>query len=215
MNFDIIIQAWPQLASGLGMTLLLSIAAIVGSTVLGLVAAIARWSRVPIVSQLARLYVEILRGAPVLIILLVVYFGAAYAGFHMDLLAAAIIGLSVYHGAYVAELFRSGIEAVPRGQWEASSILGISTAQTYASVILPQTGRVVLPPLVGQYISLIKDTPIAFVIGLAELVRQSQSIVDRVGQPATVYFVVAAIYFVICYPLSRWVRELEKRSAPA
>jgi polar amino acid transport system permease protein len=193
------------------MTLLLSVASMIGSTIVGLVAATLRTSRLPVGSQIARVYVEIFRGSPLLITLLVVYYGVAYAGYDMNVLVAAIIGISVYHGAYIAEIIRGGIEAVPRGQWEASRILGLSSTQTFTSVILPQTRKLVLPPLVGQYIALIKDTSLAFIIGLAELTRQGQSIIDRVGQPVLIYFLVAVIYFIICYPLSLWVQSLDRR----
>ncbi|WP_105034945.1 amino acid ABC transporter permease [Cryobacterium aureum] len=215
MNFIVVLASFPQLLEGLLITLALSAASIVGSTLLGLLAATLRVSRVPIGSQIARIYVEVFRGSPLLITLLFVYFGSAYAGYHMNIFAAAVVGISVYQGAYIAEIIRAGIESVPPGQWEASKILGLSNSQTFVSVVLPQTGKIVLPPLIGQYIALIKDTSIAFVIGLAELVRQGQAIIDRVGQPLAVYVTIAALYFIICYPLSRWVRGLEKRSQPA
>lgn len=211
MNFSLVFDSFPLLFQGLLMTLLLSVASMIGSTIVGLIAATLRTSRLPVGSQIARVYVEIFRGSPLLITLLIVYYGVAYAGYAMNVLVAAIIGISVYHGAYIAEIIRGGIEAVPRGQWEASRILGLSNAQTFTSVILPQTRKLVLPPLVGQYIALIKDTSLAFIIGLAELTRQGQSIVDRVGQPVLIYFLVAVIYFIICYPLSLWVQSLDRR----
>ena len=211
MNFSLVSDSFPLLFQGLLMTLLLSIASMIGSTIVGLVAATLRTSRLPVGSQIARVYVEIFRGSPLLITLLVVYYGVAYAGYDMNVLVAAIIGISVYHGAYIAEIIRGGIEAVPHGQWEASKILGLSSTQTFTSVILPQTRKLVLPPLVGQYIALIKDTSLAFIIGLAELTRQGQSIIDRVGQPVLFYFLVAVIYFIICYPLSLWVQSLDRR----
>jgi polar amino acid transport system permease protein len=211
MNFSLVSDSFPLLFQGLLMTLLLSIASMIGSTIVGLVAATLRTSRLPVGSQIARVYVEIFRGSPLLITLLVVYYGVAYAGYDMNVLVAAIIGISVYHGAYIAEVIRGGIEAVPHGQWEASKILGLSSTQTFMSVILPQTRKLVLPPLVGQYIALIKDTSLAFIIGLAELTRQGQSIIDRVGQPVLIYFLVAVIYFIICYPLSLWVQSLDRR----
>ena len=211
MNFSLVFDSLPLLFQGLLMTLLLSVASMIGSTIVGLVAATLRTSRLPVGSQIARIYVEIFRGSPLLITLLIVYYGVAYAGYAMNVLVAAIIGISVYHGAYIAEIIRGGIEAVPHGQWEASRILGLSNAQTFTSVILPQTRKLVLPPLVGQYIALIKDTSLAFIIGLAELTRQGQSIIDRVGQPVLIYFLVAVIYFIICYPLSLWVQSLDRR----
>jgi polar amino acid transport system permease protein len=212
VSFSLLASSLPLLLEGLWVTLALAAAAIAGSTLLGLIAATLRTSRVPVGSQIARIYVEILRGSPLPIILFMVYFGAAYAGYEMNIFAAAVVGISIFQGAYIAEIIRGGIEAVPRGQWEASRILGLSNAQTFTSVVLPQTRKITLPPLIGQYIALIKDTSIAFVIGLAELVRQGQSIVDRVGQPVVVYLAVAALYFIICYPLSRWVSGLSKRT---
>ena len=211
MNFSLVFDSLPLLFQGLLMTLLLSVASMTGSTIVGLVAATLRTSRLPVGSQIARIYIEIFRGSPLLITLLVVYYGVAYAGYAMNVLVAAILAISVYHGAYIAEIIRGGIEAVPQGQWEASRILGLSNAQTFTSVILPQTSKLVLPPLVGQYIALIKDTSLAFIIGVAELTRQGQSIIDRVGQPVLIYFLVAVIYFIICYPLSLWVQSLDRR----
>ncbi|TAM66144.1 MAG: amino acid ABC transporter permease [Microbacteriaceae bacterium] len=213
MNVSAVLSGLPFLLQGLVITLLLSVASMVGSTLVGLIAATLRSSRVPVGAQVARVYIEIFRGSPLLITLLFVYFGAGYLGYSIDLFAAAVIGISTYEGAYIAEIVRAGIEAVPRAQWEASRILGLSTTQTFLHVILPQTRKIVLPPLVGQYIALIKDTSIAYVIGLAELTRSGQSIVDRLGQPVLVYAAIAALYFIICYPLSRWVRSLEKRNS--
>ena len=211
MSLSLVFDSFPILFQGLLMTLFLSVASMVGSTIVGLIAATLRTSRLPVGSQIARIYVEIFRGSPLLITLLIVYYGVAYAGYAMNVLVAAVLGISVYHGAYIAEIIRGGIEAVPHGQWEASRILGLSNAQTFTSVILPQTRKLVLPPLVGQYIALIKDTSLAFIIGLAELTRQGQSIIDRVGQPVLIYFLVAVIYFIICYPLSLWVQSLDRR----
>ena len=128
---------------------------------------------------------------------------------------AAAIGLSIYHGAYVAEIFRSGIEAVPASQREAAQTLGLSPMQTFWYVVLPQTRRIVLPPLVGQYISLIKDTSIAFVIGLVEVVKAGQAIVDRTAEPVPIYLTIALMYFITCYPLSLWVRRNERKLVPA
>jgi polar amino acid transport system permease protein len=148
--------------------------------------------------------------------MLFIYFGAAYlSGFAISVFGAALLALTLYQGAYIAEVFRAGIEAVPRGQWEASRVLGLSRVQTFGGVILPQTRAIVLPPLVGQYLSLIKDTSIAVVIGYVELVRQGQAVIDRVGDPTTSYLAVAVLYFVICYPLSVLVRRMERKAVTA
>jgi polar amino acid transport system permease protein len=209
---NLIIQSLPQLLHGLAVTVGLSVAAIVGSTLVGLLVAMARTSKLPLISQVGRAYVEIFRGSPLPITLLFIYFGAVYyLGYSLNLFVAATVGLSLYHGAYVAEIFRSGIEAVHAGQREAAQVLGLSSTQTFFSVVLPQTRRIAMPPLVGQYISLVKDTSIAFLIGTVELMKVGQSIVDRTGQSVPIYVSVAVLYFIICYPLSVWVRRSDRK----
>ncbi|MDR7003456.1 MULTISPECIES: amino acid ABC transporter permease [Paraburkholderia] len=211
MSLELLKNSLSILLQGLVTTLLLSIAAIVGSTLIGLLAAVLRsfgpWGT----DRIAKLYTELFRGTPVLITLMFIYFGVSYFGYAIDVFAAGVIGLSVYQGAYIAEVFRAGIESVPKGQWEVSQILGLSRTQTFTSVVLPQTGRIVLPPLVGQYLSLIKDTSIVSMIGMSELMHGGQAIVDRVGKPVEIYGLVALIYFVVCFPLSQWVRHHDRR----
>ena len=216
MDWSVIWSNRELYVSGLWATVLLSLAAIATGTLLGLVVAAVRTSRVPVLAQLARAYLEVFRGTPLLIQMLFIYFGAAYLGLvGITVFGAALLALTLYQGAYIAEIFRAGIEAVPRGQWEAARVLGLPRARTFVSVVLPQTRAIVLPPLVGQYLSLIKDTSIAVVIGYVELVRQGQAVIDRVGDPGTSYIAVAALYFVICYPLSLLVRHMERKAVTA
>lgn len=216
MDWSVIFDNREVYLSGLRATVLLSLAAIATGTLAGLLVAAVRTSRIPVLAQLARGYLEVFRGTPLLIQMLFIYFGAAYlSGFAISVFGAALLALTLYQGAYIAEIFRAGIEAVPRGQWEASRVLGLGRIQTFVGVILPQTRAIVLPPLVGQYLSLIKDTSIAVVIGYVELVRQGQAVIDRVGDPATSYLAVAVLYFVICYPLSVLVRRMERKAVTA
>lgn len=216
MNWSVIWSNHELLTAGLWATVQLSAAAIATGTLLGLLVAALRTSRIPVVAQVARAYLEVFRGTPLLIQMLFIYFGAAYLGIGaITIFGAALLALTLYQGAYIAEIFRAGIEAVPQGQWEASRVLGLGRVQTFLSVILPQTRAIVLPPLVGQYLSLIKDTSIAVVIGYVELVRQGQAVIDRVGDPATAYLAVAVLYFVICYPLSLVVRRMERKAVTA
>ncbi|WP_029370191.1 amino acid ABC transporter permease [Mycobacterium sp. UM_WWY] len=213
MNFSLIWQSLPFLWSGFLITLALAAVSIAGSTLLGLAVAAVRTSRLPVLPIVARGYVEIFRGSPIPITLLFVYFGAAlYLGYSVNLFVAAAVGLSVYHSAFVAEIIRSGIEAVPVGQHEAAQILGLKPAQTFRWVVLPQTVKIVLPPMVGQYISLIKDTSIASIIGLAEMMKVGQSIVDRTSDPVSIYLAVAVFYFIVCYPLSVWVTRTQRKA---
>ncbi|GLP64748.1 polar amino acid transport system permease protein [Streptomyces sp. SAI-126] len=216
MDWSVIWSNRALYVDGLWATVLLSLAAIATGTLVGLLVAAVRTSRIPVLAQLARGYLEVFRGTPLLIQMLFIYFGAAYlSGFAISVFGAALLALTLYQGAYIAEVFRAGIEAVPRGQWEASRVLGLSRVQTFGGVILPQTRAIVLPPLVGQYLSLIKDTSIAVVIGYVELVRQGQAVIDRVGDPTTSYLAVAVLYFVICYPLSVLVRRMERKAVTA
>ncbi|APA85802.1 amino acid ABC transporter permease [Paraburkholderia sprentiae WSM5005] len=211
MSVELLKTSFSILLQGLVTTLLLSVAAIVGSTLIGLFAAVLRTFGPWGTSRIARLYTELFRGTPVLITLMFIYFGVSYFGYAIDVFAAGAIGLSVYQGAYIAEIFRSGIESVPKGQWEVSQILGLTRAQAFSFVVLPQTGKIVLPPLVGQYLSLIKDTSIVSMIGMSELMHGGQAIVDRIGKPVEIYGLVALIYFVVCFPLSQWVRHHDRR----
>ncbi|WP_248323868.1 MULTISPECIES: amino acid ABC transporter permease [unclassified Caballeronia] len=211
MSLELLGTSLSILLQGLVTTLLLSVAAIIGSTLIGLLAAVLRTFGPWATDRAAKVYIELFRGTPVLITLMFIYFGVSYFGYAIDVFAAGVIGLSVYQGAYIAEVFRSGIEAVPRGQWEVSQILGLSRMQTFSTVVLPQTGRIVLPPLVGQYLSLIKDTSIVSMIGMSELMHGGQAIVDRIGKPVEIYGLVAVIYFVVCFPLSQWVRHHDRR----
>ncbi|GAB3964944.1 amino acid ABC transporter permease [Actinoallomurus acanthiterrae] len=213
MGLTVIWSNHTPLVEGLWATVVLSVAAIVTGTILGLLIAVVRTGRIPVLAQLGRCYLEIFRGTPLLVQMLFIYFGAAYLNIAgISIFGAALLALTLFEGAYIAEIFRAGIEAIPRGQWEASRILGLSRAQTFRSVILPQTRAIVLPPLVGQYLSLVKDTSIAVVIGYAELLREGQSVIDRVGHPGEVYLTLAALYFVICYPLSLAVRRMERKA---
>ena len=204
------------LLTGLVSTIELSVATIITGTLLGLVVAVLRFARIPYLGPALRIYLEVFRGSPLLVQLLFIYFGAAYLGIRgIDALPAALIALTLYEGALISEIFRAGLEAVPRGQREAARSVGLKGFQVDRYVVLPQTIPLVLPPLVGQYIGLVKDTALAMAIGYVELVREGQAIIDRIGMPIEVFFVVAVMYFVICYPMSLVARRLELRALHA
>ena len=213
MNFSVVTDSWTVLLHGLGITLLLSALTIVGGTALGLLVGLARTSGPAPLRVLARVYIEVFRGTPLLIQLLFVYFGAFSLGFEWNsTLVAAATSLVLYEGAYIAEIFRAGIEAVPLAQREAATVLGLRKRTIFARVVLPQAMKISRAPLVGQYIGLVKDTSLATVVGLAELMREGQAIVDRTAQPLTVYLAVAVLYFLLCYPMSLFVRHMERRA---
>jgi polar amino acid transport system permease protein len=212
MGWRIIADNHYLLLSGFWFTIELTVASIVTSTLLGLAIALIRFLRAPVLSQPARIYLEVFRGSPLLVQILFIYFGAAYLNINaVTVFIAVLLALTLYQGAYVSEIFRAGLESVPAGQWEAGRTLGLPRWRILKDVVFPQTVTVVLPPLFGQYIGLVKNTSLASVIGYADLTRQGQGIIDRFGNPFLVFLVVAIGYFIISYPLSLTARSLEKR----
>ncbi len=212
MGWNVIANNHNLLLSGFWFTIELTLASIVTSTLLGLVVALIRFLRVPVLAQAGRVYLELFRGSPLLVQILFIYFGAAYLNIDaVTVFIAVLLALTLYQGAYISEIFRAGLESVPAGQWEAGRTLGLPRWRILKDVVLPQTVTVVLPPLFGQYIGLVKNTSLASVIGYADLTRQGQGIIDRFGNPFLVFLVVAVGYFIISYPLSLTARSLEKR----
>ncbi|MHC9293977.1 amino acid ABC transporter permease [Mycobacterium sp. LTG2003] len=161
----------------------------------------------------AAIYVALIRGIPVLLIIFFVYFGIPLMapGSSLSEYWAAVIALSVFASAYIGELVRGSIEAVPRGQFEAADALGLSYAQRMRWVILPQAARVIVPPGVGFLVILIKDSSLVAVIGLIELTRAGNVVSSLTADPITTYLIVGAGYFVICYALSSLGRRYERR----
>lgn len=201
-----------QFLAGLQGTLKLAGVALITSTLFGGLIGIANTYGPAILRPVLRIYLEIFRGSPLLVQLLVVYFGSAYLGFDgVTAYAAVIIALTLYEGAYISVIVSSGLEAVPLGQDEAGRSIGLSSLQRMRYVHLPQAIRIILPALVGQWIALIKDTALASVIGYSDLTQQGQAVYSRIGNPFQVLLVVAAGYFVICSPLTLLSRHLERR----
>jgi polar amino acid transport system permease protein len=192
-------------------TLLLSLIAITGGAVLGLALALARVSKLRALRGLAIAYIQLVQGTPLLILLFLSYFGLSLFGLRLDPLLAAGLSLTFYVGAFLGEIWRGCIEAVPRTQWEASDCLGLNRFQQYAYVILPQAIRIATPPTVGFMVQVVKNTSLASIIGFVELTRAGQIVNNSTFQPFLVFLFVAAIYFAICYPLSVTSRALERK----
>ncbi|MGA3031415.1 MAG: amino acid ABC transporter permease [Candidatus Limnocylindrales bacterium] len=213
MDWPVVWESRGILLHGFAVTLELSAIAIVGGGIVGLVVAVIRFARVPVVGPILRVYINIGRGTPLLMQLFFIFFGFPYFGINIDAFAAAVIALVAYTGAYVAEIVRSGLESVHRGQRDAALSLGLSFPQMMRRVVIPQAGIVALPPLVGLFIGVIKDTSLTTIIGYNELMNVSQSIVARAPNAIfTVYVVLAALYFIVCYPLSLLASRLERRA---
>lgn len=210
------VQIWEYrdlLLQGIGATLLLTIVSMMTSTILGFLVGLGRYARIPVLGVVLRVYLEIFRGTPLLVQLLFVYFGAAYLRLDaVSVFIAALIAMTLYQGAYMSEVFRAGFESVPSGQREAATVLGMSRFNINKDVVFPQTLPVVLAPLFGQYLTLVKNTSLASVISYFDIVRQGQAIIDQGVNSFDVYLVVAALFFIISYPLSLVARALEKRT---
>ncbi|MGH8541801.1 MAG: amino acid ABC transporter permease [Stenotrophobium sp.] len=197
---------------GLWITLKISALSLVFALLIGLVAGLGRVARNEATHALATTYVEIIRGTPLLVQIFIFYF---FIGTVLNLSAftAGVAALAVFTGAYVAEIIRAGIEAVPKGQMEAARSLGMSVTQAMRHVILPQAFKKVLPPLAGQFISLIKDSSLVSVMALTDLTKAGREVVSSTFSPFEVWFTVAAMYLLLTGSLSLLVRRLEKRLA--
>ncbi|HUR41382.1 MAG TPA: amino acid ABC transporter permease [Verrucomicrobiae bacterium] len=197
---------------GLWVTLKISAWSLVFALVLGLVAGLGRVSANPAAHGLATTYVELVRGTPLLVQIFIFYF---FIGTVLKLspFTAGVAALAVFTGAYVAEIVRAGIEAVPRGQMEAARSLGMGYAAAMRHVILPQALRRTLPPLAGQFINLIKDSSLVSIIAITDLSKAGREVVTSTFSPFEVWFTVALMYLVLTGALSLLVRRLERRLA--
>ncbi|MBN9491414.1 MAG: amino acid ABC transporter permease [Alphaproteobacteria bacterium] len=194
-------------------TVLLSLIAFAGGSVVGLMLALLRVSKVGFMRALASGYIQIVQGTPLLIVLFLSYFGLGILGYKLDPLVAAGLSFTIYAGAFLGEIWRGCIEAVPRTQWEASDCLGLNRFQQYVYVILPQAVRLAIPPMVGFMVQIVKNTSLASVIGFVELARTGQIVNNSTTfEPFAIFAVVAAIYFALCYPLSVAARALERKA---
>jgi polar amino acid transport system permease protein len=193
-------------------TLLLSLGALLGGALVGLFIAILRIVPSRPVRWLAIGYIELFQGTPVLMQLFVVYYGIAVLyDLHVDAWSAVLIAFTLYSGAFLGEIWRGSIEAIPRPQWEAAACLSLSFPKQLWYVILPQAARLSIPPTVGFAVQLIKSTSIASIIGFVELTRAGQLMTNATFQPMVVYPIVAGLYFVLCWPLSLLAQTLERR----
>jgi polar amino acid transport system permease protein len=193
-------------------TILLSVIAFVGGALVGLPIALLRVSKSRVLRGIASAYIQIIQGTPLLIVLFLSYFGLGILGYKLDPLVAAGVSFTLYAAAFLGEIWRGCIEAVPKTQWEASDCLGLNPVQQYAYVILPQALRIAIPPTVGFMVQIVKNTSLASVIGFVELARAGQIVNNSTFEPFVIFSAVAAIYFVLCYPLSVAARTLERRA---
>lgn len=194
------------------LTIGLSLAALLLSGLLGAAAALAAQSRVRLLRAAARLYVELIRGTPLLVQILVFFYVVADAARLGNRHLAGVLILAVFAGAYLAEIFRAGLESVGRSQWETARALGLTPAQTYRLVVLPQALRQMLPPLAGQWVSLIKDSSLLSVIGIQEFTLAARDVNAQTYSTLEAYLPLAVGYLLLTLPLSLWARRLERKA---
>lgn len=199
------------LVAAIRWTLLLSLAAFAGGSLIGLVVAVLRVSNVAPLRWLAAGYVQIVQGTPLLCLLFVFFFGLSIIGLPVHAWIAATFAFSIYAGAFLGEIWRGALQSIPKTQWEAGGALGLSYAEQLRYVIVPQAVRVSIPPTVGFLVQLIKNTSLAATIGFIELTREGQLTTASTFQPFAVYCTVAALYFLLCFPLTQLSRVLERK----
>jgi polar amino acid transport system permease protein len=209
----------PFLWQGFLETLYVSLVAIVAGSLIGALIGLVRSQRVPVLTGIFGLYIHILRGTPFLVQLYVFYFVLPNTGISWlswDSRTAAFVALSVYTSSYVAEIVKGAVEAVPRGQSEAATAVGMNRLQRLWYVVIPQALKLTVPPMSGVYVMIIKSTAILSVVGISELTRQGEVSILRFPRDVLfIYGLIAFIYFLYCYPVLRFARWAERRVGAA
>lgn len=214
MNFISIWDNFPYLLKGLFLTLKMSLIIIIVGAFFGILIGIMRNSKAKALKTIALIYIEIIRGTPLLVVLFVVYFGVPLLiGKNLSAVIAAIIGFIVFIGAYIAEDVRSGLNSIPKGQIEAGFASGLNNRQVLFCIILPQAIRRMIPTFFNQFVRLTKFTSVASIIGVIELTGATNIINAREFIPIEIYTTLAIIYFIVCYSLSCIGRFLNKSFA--
>ncbi len=206
------VQAMPLLLTGAAVTVQITALSVLIGIIIGLFVGIARISTYRVIHLIAAVYVDFLRGTPLLVQIFLVYFALpVVTGQRIDPFVAAIAACSINSSAYVAEIFRAGIQSVDAGQMEAGRSLGMSWMQTMRYIIVPQAARRVIPPLGNEFIALLKDSSLVSVIGFEELTRRGQLIIARTYASLEIWLCVAIIYLVMTVSISRFIAWLERR----
>lgn len=211
-SLDLFLRSlWPIASGALVATIPLALVSFAIGLVLALVVALMRLSGNAVLSGLARFYISVIRGTPLLVQLFIVFYGLPSLGVRLDPWPSAIIAFSLNVGGYAAEVIRAAILSVPKGQWEAAHTIGMSRGLALRRIVLPQAARVSVPPLSNTFISLVKDTSLASVILVTELFRQARQIATVSNEFMLLYLEAALVYWLICLVLSAGQNALEKR----
>ncbi len=203
----------PMIKAGLHYTITLTLISFALGLVLAVAVALVRLWKIPVLSQIAGIYVWVIRGTPLLVQLFIIFYGLPNIGVEFDPFPAAIIAFSLNVGAYNSEVVRGAIQSISNGQWEAAYSLGMTRGQALGRIILPQAARVSVPPLSNSFISLVKDTSLAFTITVIDMFQVAKQIASTTYEPLLVYSEVAILYLVLCTVLNALQNVMEKRLA--
>ncbi|TQM99472.1 amino acid ABC transporter membrane protein (PAAT family) [Acidovorax temperans] len=209
-NWPVFLQALPLLLEGLGVTVVLGVVSIVAGLVSGLLLALLRLYGPAPLQVLARIYTDVFRSIPLLVLLVLVYYALPFVGVRLSSFSAAALALSMVSCAYTAEIFRAGIEAIPKGQFEAADAIGLGFFSSMRDVILPQAFRIVVPPLTSNCINVLKDTALASVVAMPDLLKQATQAQALAANP-TPLIGAAVLYLLLLLPLVRLVGYFETR----
>ncbi|MBH18786.1 MAG: hypothetical protein CMD91_04395 [Gammaproteobacteria bacterium] len=211
-HFEVFETYWTWIAKGLWITIYISVISMIFALIIGLFISILRLSKIYILVLISRTYIEFFRGIPLFVFIIWLYYGLAMvSGINFDPITAGIICLSMQHGGYLAEIYRAGIQAVAKGQWEASFSLGFSIINTFIRIIFPQAVKIIIPPTANMFIGMLKDSALVSIIGVNELMRQSQIATSLTFRPFEFYTVTALIYIILTLGLSQMAKFLELR----
>lgn len=210
MNWSVIPRFWPQMWIGLQMTLQISLVALLISIPIGVLVGLGRINRSRVVSFIAAFYVEFIRGVPLLVLLIWIFFVLGRF-LRLGSYWAAVCGLAVFSSAFIAEVVRGGIQSVPRGQMEAARSSGMSYVQAMWYIILPQAFRKTLPPMASQFIILIKDSSLVSTISVVDLTLVGKNLVATTFRSLEIWTFIALLYFVVTFTLSQIVRYFERK----
>ncbi|MCU1652738.1 MAG: polar amino acid transport system permease protein [Pseudonocardiales bacterium] len=206
-------QVLPQLLRALLVTLEITVLGSVVALVLGLVIAVVRRAKVPVLDQVLWAVVEFIRSTPLLVQVFFLYFALPRFGVTLSALTVGVIGLGVHYATYTSEVYRAGIDAVPRGQWEAATALSLSPGRTWTGVILPQAIPRVLPALGNYVISMFKEVPLLLAISVIEVVNKAKELGSATFRFTEPYTIAGLLFLVLSYPASILIRRLERRRA--
>ncbi|MEK3773177.1 MULTISPECIES: amino acid ABC transporter permease [Paenibacillus] len=211
LDFSFLLEHWQDYARSAWVTLELSFFGVLFGTLLGVIMALMRLSRIWPIKLVASAYIELIRGTPMLVQILIIHYGLTVIGVNLPAFMSGVVALTMNSSAYMAEVFRAGIQAIDKGQTEASRSLGMTNGMTLRYIILPQAFRNMLPAIGNEFIIIIKDSSLVSMIGIAEIIYTARTIQGVTFQPLAPLLVAAGLYFIITFTLANLLSWLERR----